>query len=331
MWQKVKRFDLAWIPYEIKYHNSIRIEKQAHKNYIQTAERYSKRELLDPYEVNKTIYEYIDNKRPCFVGRVGGSEMKFMAYYLRNRFFPFRTDARKDYLHNLCIMSGFFPEDMELGKKFVWLNTISARELDVTGVWNNYMEEWFLYRYASESKITWLHNLEPWNVVNNVNEPPWSYALKNKRVLVIHPFDVTIKKQYNNHREKLFKDVDSRILPEFELITLKSVQSLGGKAEGYNSWFEAYEYMLNECKKINFDVAIIGCGAYGFPLGAEIKKLGKCAIHLGGVTQLLFGIQGKRWDNYGGVYDTMVNEFWTRPSQDEISPTMRTLEDGCYC
>ena len=328
----MKRFDFAWIPYEIKYHNNIRIEKKTHVNYVQTAKRYSGRELSSPYEVNRLIYEYIDKKRPCFVGRVGGSEMKLIAYYYRNLFFSFRTDARKDYLHNLCIMSGFFPEDMELGEKFVKLNVDSAKQLDITGAWNNYMEEWFLHRYSSKSKITWLHNLEPWSIAyNNVGDPPWTCALKNKKVLVIHPFDVTIKNQYNNHRDKLFKDIDERILPEFELITLRSVQSLGGKAEGYNSWFEAYDYMLDECKKIDFDVAIIGCGAYGFPLGAELKKMGKCAIHLGGVTQLLFGIQGKRWDSYGGVYQNMVNEYWTRPSEDEINPTMKTLEGGCYC
>ena len=45
-----------------------------------------------------------------------------------------------------------------------------------------------------------------------------------------------------------------------------------------------------------FDVAIIGCGAYGMPLAAMLKQAGKQAIHLGGATQLLFGIKGKRWE-----------------------------------
>ena len=33
-------------------------------------------------------------------------------------------------------------------------------------------------------------------------------------------------------------------------------------------------------EKIDFDIAIIGCGAYAFPLGAYVKKLGKKAIDL---------------------------------------------------
>lgn len=328
----MERFDASWIPYEIKYHNNKRIEKKNHKNYVQTQKRYSGRKLLTPAEVNKKIYSFIYSSTPCFIGRVGGNEMNIIAHSLRHKFFPFRTDARKECLHDLSIMAGFFPQDIEMGQRFVDLNIESAKELDIAGAWNNYMEEWFLHRYASKAEVAWLHSLEPWYPGSfDKDTAPWTYALKDKRVLVIHPFDVTIKKQYNSQREKLFMNVDPRILPEFELLTLRSVQSIGGGAEGYSNWFEAYDYMLGKCKKMDFDVAIIGCGAYGFPLAAEIKKMGKCAIHLGGVTQLLFGIQGKRWESYGGVYETMVNEYWTRPSEDEINPTMRTLEGGCYC
>ena len=77
--------------------------------------------------------------------------------------------------------------------------------------------------------------------------------------------------------------------------------------------------------------ALVGCGAYGFPLAADIKRIGKCAIHLGGVSQLLFGIQGKRWDSYGGVYENMVNEHWIRPFEYELSDIIKKTEDGCYC
>ena len=33
---------------------------------------------------------------------------------------------------------------------------------------------------------------------------------------------------------------------------------------------------------------------YGFPLAAEIKRMGRIAIHLGGVTQIMFGVIGSR-------------------------------------
>ena len=46
--------------------------------------------------------------------------------------------------------------------------------------------------------------------------------------------------------------------------------------------------------KIDFDVALLGCGAYGLPFAASIKRMGKKAVHLGVATQILFGIKGKR-------------------------------------
>ena len=44
--------------------------------------------------------------------------------------------------------------------------------------------------------------------------------------------------------------------------------------------------------EIDFEVALIGCGAYGLPLAAHVKRLGKKAVHLGGATQNLV------WDNW---------------------------------
>ncbi len=110
--------------------------------------------------------------------------------------------------------------------------------------------------------------------------------------MVIHPFEETIKSQYKK-RKDLFENQD--ILPSFELITLKAVQTVAGTKSQFGSWCEALEYMERQIKQIDFDIAILGCGAYGMPLAAYIKRLGKQAVHMGGVTQLLFGILGKRW------------------------------------
>lgn len=49
--------------------------------------------------------------------------------------------------------------------------------------------------------------------------------------------------------------------------------------------------MKDEIDKRDYDIALIGCGAYGFPLAAHIKRSGKKAVHLGGALQLLFGIK----------------------------------------
>jgi len=153
---------------------------------------------------------------------------------------------------------------------------------------------------------------------------PWTNALEGKRILVISPYSKTIKKQYKK-RAKLFSN--KNILPKFHLITLTSVNSVGGETNGFKTWFEALSHMEKEISKIEFDIAILGCGAYGFPLAAYIKRKGKKAVHLGGSTQLLFGIFGKRWET---SHFSLINKYWVRPAEDERPKNYKSIEDGCY-
>ena len=167
---------------------------------------------------------------------------------------------------------------------------------------------------------------------------PWTKALEGRKVLVIHPFAELIEQQYNEKREKLFSNPE--VLPIFSLQTLKAVQSIGGESNGFFDWFEALQYMQDEIDKREYDIALIGCGAYGFPLAAHIKRTGKKAVHLGGVLQLLFGIRGGRWDNPNlyvkslgvpyGSYTNLVNEFWVRPRQEDKPENANKVEHGCY-
>lgn len=121
---------------------------------------------------------------------------------------------------------------------------------------------------------------------------------------------------------------------------IKAVQSLGGDDKRFNNWFDALEWMKYKMNQIDYDICLIGCGAYGFPLAAHAKKQGKKAIHLGGSLQLLFGIKGKRWEDpyYGvrewgipyGSYSSLMNEYWVRPDEKERSQNAMQVENGCY-
>ncbi len=82
-----------------------------------------------------------------------------------------------------------------------------------------------------------------------------------------------------------------------------------------------------------YDVALIGCGAYGFPPTAHAKRKGHKAVHMGGTLQLLFGIRGKRWTkNYTRDYDyaTLPNEYWISPSPSTRNEFNARVEGGCY-
>ena len=172
-------------------------------------------------------------------------------------------------------------------------------------------------------------------------ERPWTRYLKGKKVLVVHPYAETIQKQYAIHN-KLYENVD--ILPDFELITIKAVQSSAYNKVPFESWFDALQYMKDEIEKTDFDVCLIGCGAYGLPLAAHVKRLGKQAIHMGGGIQLLFGIKGRRWEieykEKSWYYNTpekintnyydLFNEYWTYPSGNEIPEKAKSVEGACY-
>lgn len=112
--------------------------------------------------------------------------------------------------------------------------------------------------------------------------------------------------------------------------------NLWGGDLDFKDWFEALRKMEDDIDKLDFDIAIIGCGAYGLPLAAHIKQSGRKAIHLGGVTQILFGIKGKRWENpvqkmcKYGYYPDLMNEYWVRLVESEKPRTANQVEGGCY-
>ena len=90
-------------------------------------------------------------------------------------------------------------------------------------------------------------------------------------------------------------------------------------------WQEGLESLSKEILAKDFDLALIGAGAWSLPLAARIKQAGKSAIHMGGDIQLLFGIKGGRWDHLG-----MYNESWIHPEADERPQHRKRIEDGCY-
>ena len=321
----------SWIYYELKYY--YRVVKFKYKKRIEL-KHYNGKKVLDIEHLNKWIYDKIIDGKPFFVGRLGGNECLMVTYWERNSMFPFRTDARADRLRDLCKGAGFFPQDINMGEKFVRLMEESLGEIDLIGAWNLYMEEYLLHAYAKKPEVTFLEHLEPWQASLATKKiTPWSDALRGKKVLLIHPFAESIKEQYSKKRIQIFANLecDGEILPEFELEVLPAVQSINGTKTEFSNWFEALEYMIDECKRIDFDIAIVGCGAYGFPLAAAIKKMGKSAIHLGGATQLMFGIRGVRWDKHeNDLYREMVNEAWCRPMESEKPQKANEIEGGCY-
>ena len=215
--------------------------------------------------------------------------------------------------------AGFFPTDAACLERFANMMLRDMQNIDVLGSW--LADEMRLKKFFPNAKIVPLIDLEPYYHAN-----PWSQVLEGKRVLVIHPFEESIKKQYAKHKV-LFDD--PRILPNFELMTVKAVQSSAAGKTDFSNWFEALAWMTKKASDLDFDIAIIGAGAYGLPLASFVKGIGKKAVHLGGATQILFGIKGKRWDELP-FFKQLYNGHWIRPLPTETPDNFRMIESGCY-
>lgn len=147
-------------------------------------------------------------------------------------------------------------------------------------------------------------------------------------MLVVHPFVESISSQYTNHRQTLF--ADPRVLPLFELLLVKAPQTMCGATGGYSSWSDALADLQDRVERERFDVALVGCGAYGLPLAAFIKQhIQKPVVHMGGDTQILFGVSRQTWRQRPD-FAALMNNFWRPPSEGERPVGWQEIEGGCY-
>ena len=219
--------------------------------------------------------------------------------------------------------AGFFPPDDASLDAFAARSLAACSKLDVLAAWQE-GEEMLRRRFFPKARICKL-GAYSWPFRS---DRPWYHALGRKRVLVVHPFAETIRSQYG-HRERLFSENHS--LPEFSLLTYKPPVTLAGNWEKSQdkSWMDALDRMTDEITALDFDVALIGAGAYGMCLAAAVNDMGRIGLHTGGATQLFFGIKGKRWDGTS-IERTLYNEHWVRPMPSEVPEMAKTIEGGCY-
>lgn len=284
--------------------------------------------------VSNLIYQTLNNSAPCMIGRFGANELSCVVNYIavkqkkRNIIKYIKGESvewwwNQNIIEKMQTGAGFFPADLNLIEQFCQLMIKDIPELDLLGSWLP-QEKYFRQELIDIPKV----NIELLNPFFSTKS--WTKALEGKKVLVIHPFAKTIQQQYQK-REFLF---ENNLLPQFELNTIQAVQSIAGEKTDFDNWFDALYYMESEIDKVDFDICLIGAGAYGFPLAAYVKRKGKKAFHLGGSLQLLFGIRGKRWENpdYNPVYNysKLMNDYWVKPNENETPKKSTIVENACY-
>ena len=284
------------------------------------------------------LTEIISQDRPLMIARFGSVELAaFVNYlqvvgklrdsadyslvgYLKDECFPnwYSISTRT----SLSRQAGFFPCTNKMLTNWGNLVLNDIKELDVLLTWLGGEKNIESYLDGCE-RIYNSYIYFPFLFAN-----PWTAVLKDKKVLVISPFSETIKSQYEK-RKNLFKD--QRVLPEFDLKIIKAYNVLGGvnRYPNISNWFDALEDMERQIDETDFDIALIGCGAYAFNLAAYVKRKGKKGLTLCGGLQTLFGIYGARHeDDFRKM--GILNEYWVRPGGNERPIGFQNVENGAY-
>lgn len=313
-----KKFRRTYQKAKISYYGNAVARRILGRNL--TEPRFA-REVFSDEEGNRLLYEKVMAGEPFAATRFGGTETKTIADVLYTRAGGKLGGVNDRTLQRIMELSGFFPADKRALEQFVDLYMECCPDIDMLGIWNILLQSYLADECVTKAFLAELRMFEPYYF-----EHPWTAALEGKKVVVIHPFAQTIQSQFEK-RELLFENKE--ILPEFKLRTVKAVQTLAGNKCEHETWFDALEWMYQETMKEEFDVALIGCGAYGLPLAVKLKRAGKQAVHVGGSLQLFFGIKGNRWDNHE-VIGKLYNEHWVRPSETEVIKKADVVEGGCY-
>tara|TARA_Y100000591_G_scaffold126524_1_gene108417 strand:+ start:32535 stop:33386 length:852 start_codon:yes stop_codon:yes gene_type:complete len=276
---------------------------------------------------NKKLITLLEKNEPFIISRVGiGAETHICYEYLKfNKFNP-------DNLSALSNNAGIYNVDRSNLKWFInlYINCIkNSRYLACfpTSMINE--QQLFVDKF----NLDVLHSrvLEPYYICQ-LNEKPWSHYLIGKKVLIIHPFVDSFKRQLENNFQ-IFKDPTKKIFDDNqEFIFYKTYQTNAGNYI-HKNWLETYKLMCNDINKLEFDIAILGCGGYGLPLCEFIKsQMNKSAIYIGGGLQLLFGVMGKRWESREDWQKIIAenNSKFIRPSNSEMISNQNRIEGGCY-
>jgi hypothetical protein len=279
---------------------------------------------------HEEISNRINSRVPFLVGRPGGTESEGLSHFLRRRISNPSFDKKPKYpqffLRNATTLSGITYASQEDLDVFCleYFRSMLGSDILVVGSFAPGIIGFASSFYSSGRTLALSSQVEPLLALG-AGVTPWTQALQGKKVLIIHPFAESIVKQYSKRREIQALDL---LLPEFDLQVHIPPVLFAGSASGEN-WFETLQFEKEQISKLDFEIAIIGAGGFGLPLGNFVREIGKQAIHLGGSVQLLFGIRGRRWDS-DPRFNAWIDPSWVRPLSTETPSQSRLVENSAY-
>jgi len=274
---------------------------------------------LSPEEANLLLYNRLLQGVPVLAGKLGSVESRLLGEYRYGGGWPSRFGGRtRRQAHQ---NAGIFPVDdgsLAAAAEELWT---ALQSIELLGCWPVEYQARLLMELPQLPWRCEMPDLEPF-----AYGLPWSSALAGRRVLVLHPFVDSLRHQWGR-REALFPD--RPVLPDFDPVFLATPMTIQGAQYEFRSWQQALEQTWERVQSLQFDVALIGGGAYSLPLALRIRRMERSAIHLGGSLQLMFGVFGQRWERFASQR-ALVNAAWIRPLSSDRPLNYQAVENGCY-
>lgn len=265
---------------------------------------------------NDEIANLIADAVPAAIGKIGNSELSALHYWVKGKT---PDPVLEDHLFVQC---GFFPfEPTAVGRFQRYFSDILG-DMTHIAVWGNFFEPQAIKQFAPTAGLIDRKALEPHKMDN-----AWTRALEGKRVVVVSPFSASIQTQYDR-RERLWSG-RSDMLPGFSLRTVKTPFSPGLQEPQEADWFERLDNVWADIESEDFDVCLVGAGAMSLPLCVMCARAGKVGIHLGGYTQIMFGIWGRRWE-HDPTLKPFRNEYWISPLREETPERSHLVDNNSY-
>ena len=296
----------------------------------------SNRPILEGSEAFATVRDELVGSKPAAIGKLGSSELSLAYYVFKSKRVRNPPPIPDEMLDLLSINAGLFPAIQEVAVQMGNELLKSVLHFTITSPWFGIQQSTEIYNVLAKSATFVSVNCLECFLSPNPDHW-WTASIpSNTKVLIISPFSSSIERQIPN-LDKIWASRPGLWNPTTKFQTIKFPLSYGTQSqeiqkEMTDRWSDSLgllTYVKEQMDSIDYDIAMIGAGIYSLPLMAFAKQRGKKAIHLGGSTQLFFGIRGGRWDTMAD-FQSLFNEHWIRPALDERPVNYASVEKGCY-
>ena len=286
--------------------------------------------------VKSLISEALHNEKGLLIGKLGTVECNILYSLSFHKSLEIPEEERGVLERN----AGVFPCDIDTIMKWGKEASDSLQYADCLAAgWYEYtknQEEELFKLWGWRGKRIPLRSLEPYYIDAADSEERWTSLLTDQSVCVVSSFAATAKMQVEKGEERVWSCVKGGLWGDrvkWNWVQTGYAPSLAlgraGWEESPEDWSEAVAWVVDEVMKTNARIVLIGCGGLGMIIGARLKQKGKICIVLGGATQVLFGIKGRRWEKHS-VISKFWNSEWVWPSLEETPGGANSVEDSCY-